>query len=100
MILKDVDYNGVKIKSLIELGKGDVTVSSFIVKNEVCAGISFGDGDGVFEIGHDHKDKIGEKISVIKPKIVIELTDSKSCDVVIQALERAKEYILLMQQKK
>ncbi len=84
------DDNGIYV---CQLGTGDVSVSNIEWKNilpKECVGIAFGEIErGEIDRHLPELDKKLDYIAGVKFKILF--TDSKSIDVVINALQKAKE---------
>ncbi len=96
MIKKDVEYEGAKGVTLAVFGTGDIMVTDFHFPktNKKCVGVTMSDKWGTHEIGKSTEEFAGKNVGLIKPQIVFEITDSKSCDVIIDAFLRAKANLI------
>lgn len=98
MIQKNVNYGISENATVADFGNGDIIVSSGWVVGEPKACVMFY-GDIPNEIGKDHPERHLKSTDEIKQDIIFTFTKPESIDVLIEALEEAKNNLIKKQEE-
>ncbi len=94
MIKKNENWGVSENVTVAEFGNGDIIVADGFVKEDNMGCLMLAN-DVPNEIGTDHPHRVGKDTDELKQDVIMTFTNVASIDVVIGALQRAKEKMIV-----